>query len=136
MAEPGVIRLEQLIEHPPTRVWQALTDPALMAKWWAAGDIRPTVGHRFQLDMGPQFGKQSCEVIAVVPQRQLSYLFAPGALNTTITWRLAAEGTGTRLSLEHTGFDLGSPMGKAAFAGMGSGWPRILAGIGAVLSGA
>lgn len=58
MIKPGIIQLEQFIEHPPSKVWKALTDPALHAKWWAAGDVKPVVGHRFTLDMGPQFGKQ------------------------------------------------------------------------------
>jgi hypothetical protein len=40
--------------------------------------------------------------------------------------RLEPEGSGTRLFLEHAGFDLDSPMGKAAFEGMGYGWPSVL----------
>ena len=134
MITPGTIQLEEYIDHPPARVWKALTDPALHARWWAAGDVRPVVGHRFTLDMGPKFGKQSCEVIAVEAERLLSYSFAPGTLNTTITWRLQAEGRGTRLFLEHKGFDLESPMGKAAFEGMGGGWPKILKSIAGVLA--
>lgn len=129
MIKPGIIKLEQFIHHPPAKVWKALTDPALVAKWWAAGDVRPVVGHRFTLDMGPRFGKQVCEVVAAEPEKLLSYSFAPGTLNTTITWRLQAEGGGTRLFLEHNGFDLDSPLGKAAFEGMGGGWPKILASI-------
>src|SRR5512143_2800287 len=128
MTQPGSIQLEQFIEHPPARVWAALTDPALHAKWWAAGDVRPVVGHRFTLDMGA-WGQQPCEVLAVEPERLLSYSFAPGTLNTTLTWRLEPEGDGTRLSLEHRGFDLESPLGRSAFEGMGSGWPRVLARI-------
>jgi len=126
MSEPGIIRLAQFIEHPPSRVWAALTDPALLAQWWAPGDIRPLVGHRFELDMGPTFGKQPCEVLTVEVERVISYSYAPGTLNTTITWRMQPEGKGTRLFLEHKGFDLDSPTGKAAFTGMGGGWPRIL----------
>ena len=72
-------------------------------------------------------GQQPCEVLAVELERLLAYSFAPGTLNTTITWRLQAEGEGTRLSLEHSGFDLDSPLGKTAFQGMGSGWPNVLA---------
>lgn len=90
------------------------------------GDVRAEVGHRFTLDMG-QWGLQPCMVITVESERLLSYSFAPGMLDTTITWRLAAEESGTRLSLEHKGFDLDSPPGKAAFHGMGGGWPAVLA---------
>jgi uncharacterized protein YndB with AHSA1/START domain len=126
--EPGLIQLTQFIPHPPERVWAALTDPRLLAKWWAAGDVRPVVGHRFTLDMG-QWGKQPCEVIAVEPGKLLAYTFAPGTLDTTISWTLEPEGDGTRLSLQHKGFDLESPMGKAAFQGMRAGWPAVLARI-------
>ena len=38
-------------------VWRALTEPELLARWWAEGDIKPVVGHRFTLDMG-KWGRQ------------------------------------------------------------------------------
>jgi uncharacterized protein YndB with AHSA1/START domain len=125
MVKPGVIRLSQFINHPPAKVWQALTDPTIHAKWWAAGDIKPVVGHRFTLDMGP-WGQQPCEIIAVETERLLSYTFAPGTLDTTITWRLEPEQSGTWLYLEQSGFDVDSPLGKTAFDGMTQGWPKVL----------
>ncbi|HVK85732.1 MAG TPA: SRPBCC domain-containing protein [Kofleriaceae bacterium] len=125
MSKPGVIQLDHVYAHPPAAIWRALTDPELHARWWAAGDVRPVLGHRFELDMG-KWGKQPCEVIAVEPERLLSYRFATGTLNTTITWKLAPEGTGTRLTLIHDGFDLDSPLGKQALEGMGAGWPALL----------
>ena len=90
MIRPGVIRFSEFINHPPANVWRALTDPVIHARWWAAGDIKPVVGHRFTLDMG-QWGEQPCEVIAVAPEHLLSYTFAPDTLNTTITFRLEPE---------------------------------------------
>jgi uncharacterized protein YndB with AHSA1/START domain len=127
-----VIELDRWYPHPPVAVWKALTDPALHARWWAAGDVRPVVGHRFELDMG-KWGKQPCRVLAVEPERLLRYLFAAGTLDTTVTWRLVAEKTGTRLFLIHTGFNLESPMGKSALDGMKSGWPEVLRRLGDVL---
>jgi uncharacterized protein YndB with AHSA1/START domain len=125
MTERGVIRLSQFIDHPPAKVWKALTDPETHAKWWAAGDVKAVVGHRFTLDMG-LWGQQPCEVLAVEPERLLSYSFARNTLDSTITWRLEPENHGTRLHLEHSGFDLDSPLGKKVFAGMGGGWPFVL----------
>ena len=125
MTEPGTIRLSHFINHPPAKVWKALTDPALHAKWWAAGDVKAEVGHRFTLDMG-QWGQQPCKLLAVEPERLLRYSFAPGTLDTVITWRLDPENSGTRLHLEHSGFDLDSPLAKQAFEGMGRGWPGLL----------
>lgn len=120
-SEPAVIECEKFIAHPPARVWEALTDPELHARWWVPGDVRPVVGHRFELDMG-QWGIQKCEVTAVEPERLLAYRFG----YTTITWRLRPEGRGTRLFLEHAGFDLDHPFGKLAYEGMGEGWPEVL----------
>lgn len=125
MKETASIRVEHTYSQPPARVWRALTEPALLARWWVAGDIAPVVGHRFELDMG-NWGKQPCVVLAVEPEKLLRFQFSEGRLDTTITWELRADGTGTVLTLTHEGFDIGSPMGKAAFDGMKQGWPSVL----------
>jgi uncharacterized protein YndB with AHSA1/START domain len=115
------IECDQFIARPPAAVWRALTEPELLARWWAAGDIKPVVGHRFTVDMG-KWGRQPCEILEVEPEKLLRYTFAEGSLDTTITWRLEAEGDGTRLFLEHAGFEPGS----MALDRMGSGWPGLL----------
>jgi uncharacterized protein YndB with AHSA1/START domain len=125
MSESNVIQIDHLYSFPASRVWEALTDPVLHARWWAAGDVRLIVGHRFELDMG-KWGKQACEVLEVEPERLLKYRFAVGTLDTVITWQLLPEGAGTRLTLRHEGFNLDTPMGRAALEGMAPGWPRIL----------
>lgn len=131
MIEEPVIRLSQYVDHPPERVWAALTQPELLARWWAPGDIRPEVGHSFTLDMG-KWGLQPCTVLEVEPLRFIAYSFG----DMTVSWRIEAEGRGTRLSLEHSGFDMDSPLGRMAFEMMGKGWPAVLARIAPALSGA
>jgi uncharacterized protein YndB with AHSA1/START domain len=133
MTTPPVIRIERLYAHPPAALWRALTTPELHARWWAPGDVRPMIGHRFTLDMG-KWGNQPCEVLAVEPERLFRYRFATDSLNTIITWALSPEGAGTRLTLTHEGFDLDSPMGRAALEGMGAGWPKVLAQLDAELA--
>jgi uncharacterized protein YndB with AHSA1/START domain len=128
----AMIQLDHYYAHPPSAVWRALTDPALHARWWAAGDVRAVVGHRFDLDMGA-WGKQPCEVVAVEHERLLAYRFAIGTLDTSITWRLLPEGAGTRLVLKHEGFDLDSPLARHALEGMKPGWPKVLARLDTVL---
>jgi uncharacterized protein YndB with AHSA1/START domain len=134
MTAPAAIRIDRHYKYPPAAVWQALTDPELVARWWAAGDVRPVVGHRFEMDMG-QWGKQACEVLVVEPERLFSYRFAIGVLDTIVTWTLEPAGGGTRFSLAHEGFNLDTPLGKQAFAGMQPGWPNVLARLEMVLSG-
>lgn len=132
MNDKGTIRLEHSYPHAPARVWRALTTPALLARWWGAGDLRAEVGHRFEIDMGA-WGRRPCEVVAVEPERLLRIRFAVTSLDTLVTWQLTPEGDGTRLTLTQEGFDLGSPMGVRAFEGMRAGWPAVLARIAPLL---
>jgi len=134
MTDLAIIVLEHFYSSPPSAVWRALTDPELHARWWAPGDVKAVVGHRFDLDMGP-WGKQPCEVVAVEHERLLRYRFATGSLDTVITWELACQGSGTRLKLTQEGFDLDSPLGRRAYEGMKPGWPKILARLELTLPG-
>jgi len=134
MTATNAVRIERHFNHPPAAIWRALTDPALHARWWAAGDVKAEVGHRFTLDMGP-WGHTPCEVLAVEPERLLQYAFATSTLNTIITWQIEADGAGTRLTLTHGGFDLLSAAGRNALEGMGRGWPAILDRLATALAG-
>ncbi|MDP5227014.1 MULTISPECIES: SRPBCC domain-containing protein [Arthrobacter] len=133
LAETSV-RLARRFPHPVTRVWEALTAPDLLARWWVPGDIAPVTGHRFTLDMGA-WGPQQCEILHVEPGVSLRFLFAKDVLDTTVTWTLEAIDGGTVLHLEHAGFTLDSPMGKQAYNGMGNGWPAVVGRLDAVLAG-
>ncbi|MFZ1179363.1 MAG: SRPBCC domain-containing protein, partial [Mycobacterium sp.] len=54
-----------------------------------------------------------------------------------LTWRLEAEGTGTRVFLEYSGFDLEDKRMARAFKRMGAGWrDAVLPRLAAVISGA
>lgn len=112
------IEVDQFIAAPPAKVWRALTDPDLLARWWAPGDIVATVGHRFHMQM-PGWGSVPCEVTEVEPEQRLVYTFNE---TWTLTWRLVPERSGTRLLLDHAGFDLEDSRGRAAYDRMGPGW--------------
>ena len=120
MTDPDLatIAVDQFLPRPPAVVWRALTEPELLARWWVPGDVAPVVGHRFTLDM-PGWGKVPCTVVEVEPEALLAFTFTE---SWTLVWRLVAEGTGTRLFLEHRGLDLDDPMGRVAFDNMGPGW--------------
>lgn len=117
----ATIEAQQLLPHPPARVWRALTDPALLSRWLMPTDFQPVVGHRFTFDTG-QWGKTECEVLAIEPTSLLRISWKNPPLDTTVTWRLVPEGEGTRLFLDHAGFDLDHPMQRFAFQGMSGGW--------------
>jgi uncharacterized protein YndB with AHSA1/START domain len=124
------IEVDQFLARPPGRVWQALTDPALLARWLMPNDFKPVLGHRFTFQSRPMpavnfAGVIDCEVLAVEPERllRISWVDSSGSgLDSTVTWRLEPEGRGTRLLMEHFGFDLNSPFQMVAFRSMGAGW--------------
>lgn len=116
---PLSIEVDQLLSHPPERVWRALVEPELQAGWMSMGpDFAPVVGHRFAIPMG-EWGTTQCQVLEVVEPERLVISWVNDPLVTTITWRLVPEGTGTRLFLEHSGFTGDQSM---AVEGMGEGW--------------
>ncbi|AXO23416.1 SRPBCC family protein [Mycobacterium avium] len=114
----ATIQVDQFVAAPPAKVWRMLTEPELMKLWWAKGQVAAVVGHRFTLDM-PGYGKQPCQVLEADSPRRFVYTFTAA---WTLTWRLEAEGEGTRVFLEHSGFDLDDARMARAFEQMGPGW--------------
>jgi uncharacterized protein YndB with AHSA1/START domain len=140
MAEAHSIHVDEFLPHPPQRVWQALTDPAKLAVWLMPNDFRPVVGHRFTFRTHPIAasgfdGVVSCEVLDIDAPRLLRISWSGGPkMATTVTWRLQPEGRGTRLFLDHEGFDPEDPMQVFAHKTMGAGWRSgVMRGLRALL---
>lgn len=101
------LHFEITYPHPPSRVWRALTDSAAIARWLMPNNFEPKVGHKFQFQTKPRPGFDGlvqCEILELDPPRKLSYSWAGGALNTIVTFELEPVPEGTRLRLDHKGF--------------------------------
>jgi uncharacterized protein YndB with AHSA1/START domain len=132
VTEHDIITVDQYLQHPPARVWQALTDPERLAGWFMPNDFQPIVGRAFTLHRSGncelRFSSTiACRVLAIEPERLLSYSWTDGGeyageLDSTVTWTLSAEGRGTRIFLEHRGFRLDDPVHQAARNLMDNGW--------------
>jgi uncharacterized protein YndB with AHSA1/START domain len=87
-------------------VWEAVTDPRRLARWFApvSGDLRE--GGRFQVE-----GNAGGEIRECLPPSALTLTW--GGPVSIVSVRLSATGAGTALELEHTV--------PAAFAGSGAG---------------
>ena len=114
-------------QHPPERVWQAIADSGALERWLMPNDFQPRLGHRFTFrtePVPPYFdGIVHCEVTELEPPRRLAYSWRGGPLRETVVrYTLEPDGSGTRLHLEHSGFDLGDPGQKAAYDSMKGGW--------------
>jgi uncharacterized protein YndB with AHSA1/START domain len=126
-----VVHVDEFLPHPPTRVWRALIDPDMLSAWFMPTDFVPRVGHHFTFRTQPipatRFsGTVQCEVLDVRPEELLRYTWAdaqnPDGLTSTVTWTLRAEGRGTRLFVEHRGFDPDDPIQQLSRTIMGGGW--------------
>ena len=121
--------VERQIPHPPERVWRALTQPHLLEEWLMKNDFDPVVGHRFNLRA--DWGTVDCQVLAVEPNKTLSYTWSAYDLKSVVTWTLTPTSTGTRLRMEQTGF---RPDQQQYYQGAQGGWQRFFAALEQVLS--
>lgn len=130
--ETQSVVVERDMPHPPAKVWHVLTQSYLIEEWLMKNDFKAVVGHRFNLDF--EWGSVDCEVLAIEPQRTLSYTWHSGELESIVTWTLTPTDTGTRLRMEQTGFRPDDP-GQARFIhGARGGWPRFFDAIADVLN--
>jgi uncharacterized protein YndB with AHSA1/START domain len=142
--DPRAIRLDEFLPHPPAAVWRALTDPALLARWLMPNDFVLETGRRFTFQGVPMpgagfGGTGHSEVLAFTEERELTIAWRadagdPSGLDSTVTFTLEPEGTGTRLFLAHEGFDPGDPYQAAGHRIMGGGWVGVLRGLGRLLA--
>lgn len=125
------IRVDQFFPHSVDRVWRVLTTSELMDRWLMPNDFVAGLGHRFTLrgvPIGPVdfSGVVACEVLELVPRKRLSISWADAhatdSWQSTVTWSLQPEGRGTRLLLEHTGFDPDNPTHQLSRRIMNGGW--------------
>lgn len=128
--------VEREFPHPPEKLWRALTQPHLIAEWLMKNDFLPAVGHRFNL-RGDWGGVLDCEVLAVEPNRTLSYTWdfpnddAAYNLKSIVTFTLTATDTGTLLRMEQIGF---RPDQKQAFGGAKAGWQQFFTKLDEILT--
>src|SRR5258706_9024705 len=101
-----IIKKEIVIDAPPARVWEHITDPARIAGWLMPSDFQPVAGRAFTMDCDEK-GKISCVVKEVIPERKLVYSFTSKDIkvDTTVTITLVPEKRATRLTLIHSGWD-------------------------------
>jgi uncharacterized protein YndB with AHSA1/START domain len=145
-ADRWTLVLVRDLKHPPTKVWQALTDPAHLVEWapFDADRNLGTVGPVKLSTVGaPKPQVSETQVKRADAPRLLEYSWG----GNDIRWELEPQGAGTRLTLWHNidkgfismgaagwhiCFDVleqllaGAPIGR--IVGMGAmkfGWPRL-----------
>ena len=118
--ETRSVVVERDVPYPPEKVWRTLTLPHLIEEWLMKNDFEPVPGHRFQLR--GDWGAVDCQVVAVEPNKTLSYTWGAYGLESIVTWTLTATSTGTHLRMEQSGF---RPDQQQAYQGARAGWQRF-----------
>jgi uncharacterized protein YndB with AHSA1/START domain len=122
-AQSETISFEFDLEHGPQKVWRALTEPALLAEWLLpVFDLKLEQGTPFTFKTQPVGGWDglvNCRMLDVEAQKRISYTWVVGDMDTVVTFTLTPSGSGTRLSLVHSGF---KPHQKQNFGGARYGW--------------
>lgn len=129
------IVLEIEIAAPPTRVFEALTNPSQLSTWWSL-DQEPVSWH-LDLKVGGRWRAighdASCgewvlsgEILELDPPRVLAYTWserssAKTLLGTIVRYQLSPAGSGTRLRLTHSQFQ-GALAARREYQG---GWPGV-----------
>jgi len=116
--------VERDMPHPPEKVWRALTQPHLIDEWLMKTDFKPAVDHRFTLRA--DWGTVECRVLAIDPNKSLSYRWDALGVETVVTWTLTPTSAGTHLRMEQTGF---RPDQQQAYQGAKFGWQKFLANL-------
>jgi uncharacterized protein YndB with AHSA1/START domain len=127
-ADTRSFTLEFDLPHPPAKVWRALTEPELLAKWLTSTDMKLAVGQSFTFQMPPAQGWDgvvNCEMKEIELHKRLRYSWGSLGLVTVVTWTLAPTPKGgTLLRLEQSGFP--SEKGKLPyFEGAKWGWQNF-----------
>lgn len=120
VTETRSVVVEREFPFAPQKIWRALTQPHLLAEWLMQTDFAPALDHRFQFR--GDWGAVDCKVLAIEPEKRLSYSWDAMGLESTVTWTLTPTAAGTRLRMEQVGF---RPDQQQAFQGANYGWQKF-----------
>lgn len=146
----SAIRIVEHYPHPAATVWRALTDPEVIPRWTATGaggrpvGFTTTVGTEFQFVARPKPGWDgvvNCVVLEAAEPELLRFSWTDngGGDVTEVVYRLSADGLGTTLVYEHTGFTgvggffMARLLGRVRRRMLRAGLPPVLAELGAAV---
>ena len=122
-----IIKKEVIIDAPASKVLRHITDPEKLAGWLMPNDFEAVIGRPFSIDCSQQ-GKISCVVKEIIPEKKLVYSFQSAAtkIETLVTFLLTPEGSGTRVTIIHSGWDALPPSDQGTADTFGEGWGQFL----------
>jgi len=130
------------IAAPPERVFQALTDPKQLLRWWSdeacraglwefearrGGRWRFKTAHSGKAINGVTDFEASGEILEFDPPRLMAYTWIANwhddrAQRTVVRWELTPSGGGTKVKVTHSGL-ANLPIARKDYSG---GWPGVV----------
>lgn len=132
--EEVVVRYRRRLNHPPERVWQALTDPAQFRAWWGEVELEPRPGGRFVVrwlnrDLDGNTAVMRATIARWEPPTLLETV---GDIHGTLRWELRPIGGGAATELA---FSSTLELPEAQRAMVLAGWHVHLDFLGEALAG-
>ncbi|WP_048645138.1 SRPBCC family protein [Nitratireductor soli] len=108
MLRPIDLTIERHIRASLATVWDCITRPDLIARWFFATDFKPIVGHRFTIvgeAVAGWRGWTNVEVLELSPPHRMVWSFdcTDAAPPGRVSFRLEEVDDGVRLRLSHEG---------------------------------
>ena len=130
------------IAAPAEKVFQAITDPAQVVRWWGQTGIYRCTEFQSDLRVGGKWRSAGIaaegrpfeakgEYLQIDPPKLLVYTWIAswtGDVRTVVRWELEGSRQGTLVRIRHTGFAAHPELAQSY-----SGWPRMLGWLQALL---
>lgn len=123
--------IRRTYDATPEDIWDALTDPERLVRWFLpiTGDLR--VGGRFQLE-----GNAGGQIVRCDKPREIAVTWEYGGGTSDVQLRLTPQGNTTVLELEHSPVPAEIiPNASPEMWGLGAGWEMGLKSLGDFLAG-
>jgi uncharacterized protein YndB with AHSA1/START domain len=129
--EARTLTISRVYDTPPDDLWDAVTDPERIRRWFLpiSGDLRP--GGRYELQGNASGTIERCE-----PPSSIDATWEYGGQVSWIQIRLTPEAEGhTRFALEHIAHVEDEMWAQYGPGAVGVGWDQTLLGLGLYLAG-
>lgn len=130
------IKKEVVFTSNIEKVWQAISNGEEISRWFLKADFKAQVGYNYTFmshedDCDPIIG----EVKSADPYELIYTWIVKGTdVETTVSWKLEATESGTKLILEHSGIsNYGAINAVKMFTSFDGGWDNCINGLNSFL---
>jgi uncharacterized protein YndB with AHSA1/START domain len=127
-----LLTFDRILRHPPEKVWEALTTPEGISRWWQSdAEIEPRVGGRFDLRFREFDHRMTGTITDYAPPSRFGFTWGEEVVSggSHVLFELSPDPLGTHLRLVH---DLSA---RADATELAAGWHWHIDGLDAAARG-